>query len=214
MTGESYSIADLPDKTILQNTRQISGPNDTVSYKYLLPSGRELTATPMRKDQLTAQVLIQWCETVREQAMADAMDERNRLRQEAVEKKAREKRDATGFLVAPDGSQLLASPSVPVMIPSPVAPPVNAIVSPDAFINQQLAASREALERLEWEVQRAMQDYAAAKANLQKWEALAASLTPTAVPTAAPAAVPTKKKRGRPKKVSEPMNIPTGDENV
>lgn len=221
MSGDAAAALDISDKRILDATRQIRGANDSIQLKYTLPSGRVVTSAPFKADQ-GAKALIEWCNVIRGQMEADAADERDRVRQKVMEEKAAQARAATGLLIDPQGRALAAEPTLPSMehgrsytppIPATggsTATAAGVLSSPDQFIQAQLTASREAVERLEWEAQEAMGALLAARTNLQKWEALAAQLVPQAKPaTAAPEAP--RRKRGRPKKETVLVETPNDD---
>lgn len=77
----------MDDKQILHATRQI--PNEEhpeqVKMEFDLPSGETLSSEWLPHDKLKAQVLIGWCELVRETIKEDAAREAREEELEAVE---------------------------------------------------------------------------------------------------------------------------------
>jgi len=209
--SDAVSILDISDKDILAATRQVRGVNDSIVLKYELPSGRKVTSEAFRTDQ-GAKALIAWCEVIRGQMLADAQNERDAVRQKVMEEKAVRAEEAKSLLVDPRGHAL--DPALLAALPPRPMPTAGASAglvvladSPDAFIRNQIEAAREVLERIEWQVQEGMQSLVTARANVQKWEALALSLAPqvTSQPGLS-SVVRTPKRRGRPKQVKETKN--------
>jgi hypothetical protein len=89
----ALEASDLNDGSILQATRQVGGPNDTVKFVITLPSGREFTSEYFQNDR-KREALHAWLPAVRQQVVGESEEAENEAKRAYFEKQAREKRDA------------------------------------------------------------------------------------------------------------------------
>lgn len=119
--------SDVNDDWIIQNTRQLNepaaGPNghNTFQYKITLPSGRTVESEKIREDIDRKGILPAWCENIRGQIVADAEEERAKVRRAVQEKQAAERRaaaEATAQLTQPQSAGAFAGSLPPLPTPA------------------------------------------------------------------------------------------------
>jgi hypothetical protein len=156
---------DLNDGNILQATRQIGGPNDTVKFSITLPSGREFTSEYFQNDR-KREALHAWLPAVRQQVVGDSEEAENEARRAFFEKQALEKRQAA------ERSQLIVPGPVeyvgPAQNESPTLEPVGSMDALSHARRQVASALQSKGLALAAHV-KASETLADAERNLRRW---------------------------------------------
>ncbi len=175
----SFEQSDLNDGTILQSTRQIAGPNDTVKFAITLPSGREFSSEFFQNDR-KREALHSWLQVVRQQAVMESEEAEAAAKRAFFEKQALEKRQAA------ERSQLIVPGPVeyvgPAQNESPTLEPVGSMDALSHARRQVASALQSKGLALAAHV-KASETLADAERNLRRWtQVLAVLEAPEASP--------------------------------
>lgn len=160
--------SDLNDGSILQATRQIGGPNDTVKFSITLPSGREFTSEYFQNDR-KREALHAWLPAVRQQVVGDSEEAENEAKRAYFERQALAKRQEaeTPKIIVPGPVEYVG----PAQNESPTLEPVGSL---DALSHaRRMVASALQAKGLALAAHvKASETLADAERNLRRWTAV------------------------------------------
>ncbi len=178
---------DINDSAIIDQTQQLRNAQGKTQFKITLPSGRELESEWLSEDNVK-KALWPWVDTVRNEMVADAEEQRAQARRLAASRpKAPALVSVSGdaLSVEPPQSVVATVPSglqtrlpMPVAQPSvsTVSPTAGAVSTPDQFARQGLEQARKDADYWQGVAQGAMGKWQEASANVEKWERILAAM--------------------------------------
>lgn len=168
-------MSDLNDKDIINGTRKMATPDGQIVLVYPLPSGEELTSSPLAQDGI-GKMMIVWIEAVKERIVADAQ-----AAQDAALRKTRESQMATQNLddhipaTEPTTAELHAA-GVPAVRQPPAPEPPYVETSPRLYARAKVKELKESARMLRKQIEQRAKALAQTELLLEQWEGVVAGL--------------------------------------